>query len=277
MLIQELRGEIGQALSSTIEIRRNSLLVMGRNIERESFLVSESEIDDFLISNPLYDQSVVQALLLPPGLNPASISINVGKVWLADFRQATSEWVGTNSWLGADEPWAPVGIQITRPSEPRELWIPNQPLIAKSFPSAPTTLAIATRLIREGKDLAELNWRQFEELIADLLDAEGWSVQLTSPIGDGGIDVLAARDDAVVGPILTVWQAKRYSKHRKVGISTIRELIAVRDEHQASKAFVVTTSSFTNGALMRIAQEHYKLGAVDGPDLAFWVRQVTGL
>ena len=111
--------------------------------------------------------------------------------------------------------------------------------------------------------------------MADLLDADGWSVQLTPPSGDGGVDVLAARDDPVIGPILTVWQAKRYAPHRKIGIETIRELITVREDQHASKAFIVTTSTLTTGALSRVNQERYKLGAVQGPDLSFWVKRIA--
>ena len=273
MLVQELRFEIAQALMPTIGMRRASLAVMERKAESDASFVNESEIDEFILSNPLYEASVGQLLWLPPGLNPAALSVRVGEDWLIDFRRATSEWATTNSWLAADEPWAAVGSGTDKPTDTKVLWTPGQQLIRSRFSAAPTTLGYAHRLIREGRELTELSWRQLEELVADLLDAEGWSVQLTPPTADGGADVLAARDDAAIGPILTVWQAKKYKQH-KVQISTIRELITVREDVQASKAFVVTTSSLTKGSLSRIAQERFRLGAVQGPDLRFWVRRV---
>jgi hypothetical protein len=278
MLVQELRGEIAQQLASTIAIRRNSILAMGRKAEFDSpYLVSESEVDEFIVSNPLYEQTVVQLLWLPPGLNPAAVSVDVDDEWLASFRSATSQWMGTNSWLAADEPWAAVGLRSSQPFDTRELWTPGRALILANFSLAPATIRIAARLIEDERDLSDLSWRQFEELVADLLDAEGWTVRLTPLSGDGGVDVLAAREDSVVGPILTVWQAKKSSLHRRVGISTIRELITVREEQQASKAFIVTTSILTKGALYRFAQERYRLGAMQGPDLRSWVRRVTGM
>ena len=277
MLVQELRGEIAHALNPGIEVRRASLLVMGRDAGDSSTLVSEPEVDEFLLSNPLYESSVVQLLWLPPGLNPAAVSVRVEEDWLARFRNATLEWAETNSWLGADEPWAASGLGTSRPTETHVLWAPGQALLPSAFSSAPTTLTIATRLIRDGRELTELSWRQLEKLVAELLSSEGWSVRLTPERGDGGVDVFATREESTVGSILTVWQAKRYSAHQKVGIATIRELITVREDHQASKAFVVTTSTLTRGALSRIAQENYKLGVMEGPDLTFWVRRVAAM
>lgn len=226
---------------------------------------------------PLYNASVVQLLWLPPGVNAATIPVGVDEEWLAEFRRATKDWASTNDWLAADEPWAVTGLATSTPAETRELWRPGGIISLTAFWAAPTTLALANRLLREGRDLAELPWRNFEELVADLLSAEGWIVRLTPESGDGGVDVFAVRDDPVVGPILTVWQAKRYAPHRKVGIGAIRELITVREEHQASKAFVVTTSTLTKGALTRIAQEDFRLGAMQGPDLTSWVDRVSKL
>jgi hypothetical protein len=275
MLVQELRGEIAQALGPGISIRRSSLADMRRKSGGSSRLVDEFEVDEFLLSNPLYNASVVQLLWLPPGVNAAAIPVRVDGEWLAEFRRATKDWAGTNGWLAADEPWAVTGLPTSTPAETRELWRPGGVISPAAFWAAPTTLAVATRLLREGRDLAELPWRTFEELVADLLSAEGWIVRLTPEIGDGGVDVFAVRVDPVVGPILTVWQAKRYAPHRKVGIATIRELITVREEHQASKAFVATTSTLTEGAITRIAQEDFRLGAMQGPDLTSWVDRVS--
>ncbi len=160
--------------------------------------------------------------------------------------------------------------------ETKRLWVPGLPLISASFSLASTTIGVAARLLREGRDLVDLEPRDLETLVADLLDAEGWSVKLTPLTNDGGVDVFATREDQSIGPILTIWQAKKYALHRKVEIRTIRELITVREEKQASKAFVVTTSTLTGGALKRIEQERFKLGAIEGPDLRLWVRRVIG-
>jgi hypothetical protein len=277
MLVQELRSEIVLALLPGIAIRRASLASIGREAGDTSNLIRDDEVDEFLLSNPLYDVSVAQLLLPPPGVNAAALPVPTDQKWLEEFRRATLEWADTNSWLGADEPWAAVGLPTSTPTETRELWTPGDVLLPSAFSAAPTTLAVASRLLREGRDLTELLWRQLEELVADLLSADGWTVRLTPESGDGGVDVFAVRNDPAVGPILTVWQAKRYSPHRKVGIGTIRELIAVREEQQASKAFIATTSTLTQGALTRITQEHYRIGAMQGPDLASWVERVVDI
>lgn len=273
MLVQELRHEIYMAIAPTIDMRRASISMSRQEIPNSSNLVEDKEVDEFLLSNPLYDQSVVQLLWLPPGVNPAAVNITIDDEWLNDFQVATHEWARNSSWLAGDDPWITVATQQTV-DETQVLWIPGKPLTVSSFSLAPTTLDVASRILREGRELTELNWRQLEELIADLLHSEGWSVTLTPPTHDGGVDVFAAREDPVIGPILTIWQAKKYQIHRKVQLSAIRELITVRDEHAASKGFIVTTSAFTSGALEKVTQDRHRMGAISGPDLEFWVRRI---
>ena len=70
---------------------------------------------------------------------------------------------------------------------------------------------------------------------------------------------------------LTLWQAKKYKASRKVGIETVRELADVRNEHSASKAFIVTSSFLTEGALARVQRDKYVLGKVDRDDLEAWI------
>lgn len=160
-----------------------------------------------------------------------------------------------------------------------EVWAPDstQQPPAAWRPTAPGCLLIAADLLREGKALHEMTrWRDFEELVAYLLEQDGWTVELTTPSDDGGVDVFAVKSDAELGPIQTVWQAKKYKPTQKVGISCIRELAHVRDEVGASKAFIVTTSFLTRGALAKVQRDEYRLGAKDKPAVEQWVRRELG-
>ncbi|CAM3111669.1 hypothetical protein RAHE111665_15650 [Rariglobus hedericola] len=144
-----------------------------------------------------------------------------------------------------------------------------------SLPGSPS-FELLKRLISEGKNLEDLSWRSFEILVAELLKADGYEVELMQGTKDGGVDVIATRDMGPAGVVKTLWQAKKYSKG-KVGLSVIRELADTRAEHGANKALVVTSTFLTRGALQRIEREKFLLGKVDRNDLRQWlVRYANG-
>lgn len=120
-------------------------------------------------------------------------------------------------------------------------------------------------------DLNDLHWRQFEEMVAELLKLEGYKVELGPGSKDGGVDVCATKLLPGVGPILTVWQAKKLGRGNKVEVSTIRELADTREQFKASKGIVVTTSFLTQGALDRVTRDEHILGKVDNSDLLSWI------
>ena len=124
--------------------------------------------------------------------------------------------------------------------------------------------------LTRGLILEDLSWRNFEKLIRDLLESDGYTVELMKGTKDGGIDVIAIKKDPVSGFYQTVWQAKKYNK-MKVGLHLIRELADSVRELKASKGIIVTTSFLTKGALDRVERDKYTLGKVDRDDLKAWI------
>lgn len=118
-----------------------------------------------------------------------------------------------------------------------------------------------------------LTWRQFEKLIASLLEKDGYEVELMQGTKDGGVDVIAVMDLGPSGFFKTLWQAKKNNIKNKVGISIVRELADTRQEFGASKGIIVTSSYLTKGALQRIERDKYILGKVDRDDLNAWVKK----
>ena len=96
------------------------------------------------------------------------------------------------------------------------------------------------------KQLYNLSSRKFEELIAELLYRKGFQVELSPPIKDGGIDIYAAKNDAI-GKFLFLVECKRYTPPNKVGVSIVRSLYGVVQEQKANAGIIVTTSYFTTG------------------------------
>ncbi|MBO1358658.1 restriction endonuclease [Acetobacter sacchari] len=134
-------------------------------------------------------------------------------------------------------------------------------------PSIPLLVKIQRKLLQ----LDDLNWRQFEQLIAQMLEFDGYQVELMKGTKDGGVDVVAIRDLGGAGLFKSVWQAKKLRADRKVQLSIVRELADTRLEHGASKAIIVTTSVLTRGALARIERDRYLLGKVERNDLDRWI------
>lgn len=152
--------------------------------------------------------------------------------------------------------------------EPETLTLPStQILLAEHSPS----LTILSRLQRKIQTLDQLGWRDFEILISELLAFDGYEIELMRGTKDGGVDVVAVKDLGETGMLKALWQAKKNRASRKVGISTIKELSDVRNEHKASKAILVTTSFLTHDALKRVERDRYWLGKVDRNDLDAWI------
>lgn len=154
--------------------------------------------------------------------------------------------------------------------QPKIIELPETQIqLAKYSPS----LCILQKFQERSYNLDDLNWRQFEKLISQLLESDGYEIQLMSGTKDGGVDVVAYKDLGEAGIFKTIWQAKKYRVDRKIGISTIRELADVRNEFNASKAFIVTSSFLTAGALARIQRDKYLLGKVDREDMESWIER----
>jgi restriction system protein len=108
-------------------------------------------------------------------------------------------------------------------------------------------------------------------LVAGGYEEEGWRVELTKQSGDGGVDVIATRDD--IGTIRVIDQVKLYAPHRVVDAEAVRALYGVlAKDLGASKGVITTTSCFAPG----IAKEFEQLipGRIqlrDGVDLRKWL------
>lgn len=95
----------------------------------------------------------------------------------------------------------------------------------------------------------ELTPRQFEEVVAELYQKCGYTVELTKQTRDGGKDIyLAHKND--LGSFLYLVQCKKYSKDHSVGVSVLREVYGVQtsEPQKPSGSIIATTSHFTKDA-----------------------------
>ena len=91
-------------------------------------------------------------------------------------------------------------------------------------------------------DCNSMDGREFEQLVADVLRANGFSsVRLTKASADRGVDVTAIKD----GKRYAI-QCKRYAS--KVGNAAVQQVYAGKAIYGCDVAVVVTNSSFTDQA-----------------------------
>jgi restriction endonuclease Mrr len=136
------------------------------------------------------------------------------------------------------------------------------------------SLPILEKILQGNIDLDSLGWREFEELVADLLSKDGYHVELGPGRKDEGVDIMAVKEVEGIGLVMAVWQAKKLALKNKVGIEVIRELADTCNETQASKGVIVTTTFLTGPAIKRVQRDKYKLSKVDRDDLMQWMRRV---
>lgn len=152
-----------------------------------------------------------------------------------------------------------------------DLFIPDTRLrIAHYSPS----FAVLEKLLQGNIDLDALHWREFEELVADLLSKDGYYVKLGPGKNDGGKDIIAVKEVENIGPVMAVWQAKKLNPGNKVGIGVIRELADTCHENKASKGVIVTTTFLTKSAIERVQRDKYILNKMDRDDLMKWIRRI---
>ncbi len=130
------------------------------------------------------------------------------------------------------------------------------------------------KLLEGVVDLDSLTWREFEELVAELLGKDGYLVELGKGRNDSGVDIVAIKDLGIHGLFKAVWQTKKLEHGNKVGVSIVRELADTRNQQGASKGIIATTTYLTKGALARVEREKYLLAKVDRDDLMKWIDRV---
>ena len=91
--------------------------------------------------------------------------------------------------------------------------------------------------------------RDFERLIAHLLETTGFDVELTAASRDGGYDIVAFSSDSIGIKTKYIVECKRYHPDNPVGVQLVRSLYGIKDLNKAQHAVLATTSYFTRDAI----------------------------
>jgi restriction system protein len=275
----QVRELIANALRDSIDTYRATRANVDPTYQPPSGDVTREEVDWFIAANPEIDFQYANTLFEPGSLGPdESFALRVRSESYQDFEEELDETVrglveGPAS-LEEDDSEGGFALIPELVRVERRLWLPqHQQFQPQWIDSSRSALFLARELIEEGRLLSEMEWRDFEKLIAELLERDGWKIKLMRGTKDGGIDVISSRDDAAVGPLKAIWQAKRYGEGHKVQLAHARELSGVVERERASKGVLVTTTSLTKGAVKWIKQDEFRLDAKDGEAVKRWIEK----
>ena len=119
--------------------------------------------------------------------------------------------------------------------------------------------------------IRNLDPRKFEELVASILEAQGYEVTLTPKSRDGGKDIVAVYKGSF-GHLMFVYECKHYDNKNKVGVGAVRGLYGVKMAGQYNQAVLVTTSSFTKPATDFVKPLKFELLLKDHNDVIGWCK-----
>lgn len=96
--------------------------------------------------------------------------------------------------------------------------------------------------IKTLNDIKKMDWRSFEEILADYYTMKGYRTTLVGGSGgDGGLDVVIRK-----GGKTYIVQAKHYKNN--VGVPIVREMYGVMYHYKATGVIIITSSGFTKEA-----------------------------
>jgi restriction system protein len=109
---------------------------------------------------------------------------------------------------------------------------------------------LVKRFRDDPESIYNIDWRQWEEIVAGAYKQEGWEIVVLTPrSGDKGRDVIAKRGDWGQLRFLLLDQVKAYRPDQVIGPDEVRRMAGVLlFEPNATKAIITTTSDFTVGA-----------------------------
>lgn len=127
-------------------------------------------------------------------------------------------------------------------------------------------------LHRNFDEIDRMHWRKFEQLTAEYLERQGFTVNLGPGRGDDGVDVRAwLKNDKSTGPSLIV-QCKR--QRDPVAKVVVKALYADVLHERATSGLLVTTSRLARGANESRIARAYPIEVADRPTLRAWIESL---
>jgi HJR/Mrr/RecB family endonuclease len=111
--------------------------------------------------------------------------------------------------------------------------------------------------------------QDFEGIVGLLVESQGFDVEMTALMKDGGKDIIAIQEG--IGTTKVLIECKRY--RNRIGVDVVRSMHGVVAAEGATKGIVVTTSDFSQDALEYLEENKFVLGGVDIKGLMRWIEE----
>ena len=122
--------------------------------------------------------------------------------------------------------------------------------------------------LSENRDMIyNVTSREFEEIVEQVLQDNGFDTHLTQPTRDGGRDIIATKTGINGKPVVFYVECKRYSRTNKVSVDLVRALYGVQTADKVNKACLVTSSYFTRDAVEFAENQNVMIDLIDGDAL----------
>lgn len=108
--------------------------------------------------------------------------------------------------------------------------------------------------------------REFEEMVCELLNKQGYHVKLTKQTRDGGKDIIIVQK-SILGEFCIYVECKKYDTSRPISVGLVRELYGTIMHDNATAGMIITTSYFTKDAQEYTEQIKHRMTLKDYNDL----------
>lgn len=127
---------------------------------------------------------------------------------------------------------------------------------------------------RRPDQLTRLHWRDLEKLVAELMEEQGFQVELGPGWGDGGVDLRLVQRDPI-GDILTLVQVRKNAAHRPIELEAVQALYGAERAEEADGSMFVTTSRYLPVAQEFAGRQNVQMELNVSEDVRRWCEEAT--
>ena len=119
-----------------------------------------------------------------------------------------------------------------------------------------------------------LEWREFEKLVAEVLEAQGFVTELGPGHGDGGVDIRLLQRDPI-GDVMTLVQVKKYDAKYPIRLEAVQALHGAKAAEEADNSMFVTTSRYLPSAKYFASRDNVQMKLHVSDDVQKWCADAT--
>ncbi len=148
--------------------------------------------------------------------------------------------------------------------------LPENQLVVPSNDIISSITIINESLVNKAKEnpaiIHQLTPREFEEFVCELLEKEGYNVELTKQTRDGGKDLIVIQK-SFLGDFCTYVECKKYDKNMPISVGLVRQLYGTIMADNITAGMLITTSYFSKDAIKYTNNLNHRIKLNDFNDI----------